>query len=86
MNPATVWLCGWVVGTYAIHKGASRIWNNPERHRQLVVLRAAANQPAGMLAFAISAFMFWWLYVLVIPWDVWCDIRWKPEEDGDDDD
>jgi hypothetical protein len=85
VNVATIWLCGWALGTLAIHKAATRIWNNPERHRQLVMLRSAANQPTGILAFALSAFMFWWVFVLAIPWDVWRDTRWRPEQDGDDD-
>ena len=83
MNAATIWLCGWALGILAIHKAATRIWNNPERRRQLVLLRSAANQPAGILAFTISAFMFWWVFVLAIPWDMWCDRRWRPEEDSD---
>lgn len=85
MNPATIWLCGWALGTLAIYKAAIRAWNNPERHRQLVLLRTAANQPAGMLAFAVSAFMFWWVFVVAIPVDMWQDSRWRPDEDGDDD-
>lgn len=84
MNPVTIWLCGWALGTLVIYKGATRIWKNPERHRQLVLLRSAANQPAGMLAFALSAFMFWWMFVVAIPVDVWLDSRWRPEENGDD--
>lgn len=84
MNAATIWLCGWVLGTLAIHKAATRIWKNPERHRQLVLLRTSANQPAGILAIAISAFMFWWLFVVAIPLDMWHDSRWTPDEDGDD--
>lgn len=84
MNAATIWLCGWVLGTLAIQKAATRIWNNPERHRQLVLLRSTAKQPIGMLAFALSAFMFWWVFVVAIPWDMWRDSRWRPEG-GDDD-
>ena len=84
MNPATIWLCGWSLGVLAIYKAAVRTWRNPERHRQLVLLRSSANQPAGALAFALSALVFWWVFVVAIPWDVWRDSRWQP--DGGDDD
>lgn len=86
MNAATVWLCGWALGTAVIHKAATRIWRNPERHRQLVLLRASANQPAGMFAFALSSLMFWWVFVVAIPLDMWRDYRWSPDEDDEDDD
>lgn len=84
MSPVTIWLCGWALGTFAIYKAAVRVWKNPVRHRQLVLLRSAANRPVGLVALALSAFMFWWLYVLVVPADMWLDSRWRPEQDGDD--
>lgn len=80
----TIWLCGWVVGTFALYVAAIRDWRNPGRRRQWLLARTYAHHPAGILAFTISAFMFWWLYVLACPVDMWLDSRWRPEGDGDD--
>lgn len=79
MNAASVWLCGWALGFVALYKAAARNWRNPATGSWFTLLRQFLGHPLGIFAIAVASFMLWWIYVIDVPWRVWCDVRRQPD-------
>lgn len=80
-----IYLCGWAAGILIFRWGVNRDWNNPDRRRDLSLLRYGIDSPQGIAVVAGLALFLWWYWLVAAPLDAWRDRRWTPDGgDGDD--